>query len=95
MKDLNAVQLIGRLGQDPNVQYNDKGTARTTFSVATNRIWTDADGQAQTETEWTWCTIWGKLAEIAPQYLGKGARVYIEGRIHTAQWEDAETGPQR
>ncbi len=55
MKDLNAVQLIGRLGQDPEVQYNDKGTARTMFRVATNRSWTDADGQAQTETEWTRC----------------------------------------
>jgi single-strand DNA-binding protein len=69
MKDLNSVQLIGRLGQDSNVQYTDHGTARTTFSVATNRTWTDADGQAQTETEWSRCTTWGKLAEIAAQYV--------------------------
>ena len=55
MKDLNRVQLIGRLGQDPDVQYTDHGTARTTFSVATNRTWTDADGQTQIETEWSRC----------------------------------------
>ena len=51
MKDLNAVQLIGRLGQDPEVHYSDTGTARTTFSIATHRTWTDADGRAQIETE--------------------------------------------
>ncbi len=88
MKDLNSVQLIGRLGQDPDVQYNDRGTARTTFSVATNRTWTDADGQAQTETEWTRCTTWGKLAEIAAQHAHKGSRVYVAGRLHTSHWED-------
>ncbi len=95
MRDLNAVQLIGRLGQDPNVQYNDRGTARTTFSVATNRTWTDADGQAQTETEWTRCATWGKLAEIAAQFAHKGSRVYVAGRLHTSRWEDAQTGEGR
>ena len=95
MKNLTCVQLIGRLGQDPDVQYNDRGTARTTFSVATNRTWTDADGQAQTETEWSRCVSWGKLAEIAAQYAHKGSRVYVAGRLHTSQWEDAQTGEQR
>src|SRR3712207_793390 len=95
MKDLNSVQLIGRLGQDPNVQYNDHGTARTTFSVATNRTRTDADGQAQTDTEWTRCTTWGKLAEIAAQFAHKGSRVYVAGRLHTSRWEDAQTGEAR
>ncbi len=92
MKDLNSVQLIGRLGQDPNVQYSDTGTARTTFSVATNRTWTDADGQAQTETEWTRCVTWGKLAEIAAQFARRGSRVYVAGRLHTTHWEDAQMG---
>ncbi len=95
MKDLNCVQLIGRLGQDPEVQYNDRGTARTTFSVATSRRWTDADGQEQTETEWSRCTAWGKLAEIGAQYLHKGSRVYVAGRLHISRWEDAQTGEQR
>src|ERR671916_2230152 len=95
MKDLNAVQLIGRLGQDPDVQYNDRGTARTTFRVATNRTWTDADGQTQTETEWARCATWGKLAEIAAQHAHKGSRVYVAGRLHTSRWEDAQTGEAR
>ncbi len=95
MKDLNSVQLIGRLRQDPDVQYSDKGTARTTFSVAPHRTRTDANGQAQTETEWTRCATWGKLAEIAAQYAHKGSRVYVAGRLHTARWEDAQTGEQR
>src|SRR5437868_51744 len=63
----HIMQLIGQLGQDPDVQYSDKGTARTTFSVATHRTWTDTDGQLQTETEWTRCATWGKLAEISAQ----------------------------
>ena len=95
MRDLNSVQLIGRLGQDPEVQYSDTGTARTTFSVATNRTWTDADGQAQTETEWTRCTTWGKLAEIAAQFAHRGSRVYVAGRLHTSDWDDAQTGEAR
>jgi single-strand DNA-binding protein len=66
MRDLNSVQLIGRVGSDPEAHYSATGT---TFSVATNRTWTDADGQAQTQTEWTRCTTWGKLAEIAAQYV--------------------------
>ena len=64
MKDLNAVHLIGRLGRNPEVQYSDRGTARTTFSVATSRRWTDMNGQAQTETEWSRCVAWGALAEV-------------------------------
>ncbi len=95
MKDLNAVQLIGRLGQDPEVQNTDKGTARTTFSFATQRTWTDADGQAHTDTEWTRCATWGKLAEIAAQHAHKGSRVYVQGRLHTSRWNDAQTGEQR
>ena len=95
MKDLNCVQFIGRLGRDPEVHYTDTGPARTTFSVATNRRWTNQDGQAQTETEWTRCITWSTLAEIAAQYLSKGSRVYVAGRLHTARWEDAQTGAQR
>ena len=95
MKDLNRVELIGRLGQDPEVQYNDRGTARTRFSVATSRRWTGADGQAQTQTEWTRCAAWSKLAEIAAQYLHKGSRVYVQGRLHTSRWEDVQTGAPR
>ncbi len=74
---------------------NHTGTARTTFSVATNRTWTDADGQAQTETEWTRCATWGKLAEIAAQYARRDSRVYVAGRLHTSRWDDVQTGDPR
>ncbi len=95
MKDLNRVELIGHLGADPTVMYTDAGTARTTFSVATSRHWTDADGQEQTMTEWSRCTTWGKLAEIAAQSLHKGSRVYVQGRLHTSRSADDESGASR
>jgi len=95
MKDLNRVELIGHLGADPTVVYTDVGTARATFSVATNRFWIDAGGQEQTMTEWSRCTAWGKLAEIAAQFLHKGSWVYVQGRLHTSRWEDGQTGEPR
>ena len=91
-KDLNKVQLIGRLAGDPETTYNDQGTARTTFTVATGRQWKDTAGQVQEETQWTRCVAWGKLGEIVAQYLNKGARLYLEGRLRTRAWDDAETG---
>ena len=66
MNDLNRVQLIGHLGQGPEVTYTERGGARTTFSLATSQRWKDADGYAQEATEWTRCVAWGTLAEIAP-----------------------------
>ncbi len=92
MNDLNRVQLIGHLGQDPEVTYTATGTARTTFSVATSQRWKDADGQVQEATEWTRCVAWGTLAEVCAQYVSKGSRVYVVGRLHTLRWEDAQTG---
>ena len=92
MHDLNRVQLIGHLGQDPEVTYTATGTARTTFSVATSQRWKDADGQAQEATEWSRCIAWGTLAEVCAQYVSKGSRVYVAGRLHTLRWHDAATG---
>ena len=92
MHDLNRVQLIGHLGQDPEVTYTATGTARTTFSVATSYHGKDANGQAQEATEWTRCVAWGALAEVCAQYVTKGGRVYVAGRLHTVRWEDAATG---
>ncbi len=92
MKDLNRVQLIGHLGHDPEVTYTATGTARTTFSVATSARWKDADSQVQEATEWTRCVAWGTLAEVCAQYVSKGSRVYVAGRLHTLRWEDAATG---
>ena len=92
MHDLNRVQLIGHLGQDPEVKYTTTGTARTTFSVATSARWKDADGQVQEATEWSRCVAWGTLGEFCAQYVTKGSRVYVAGRLHTLRWEDTETG---
>ena len=83
MKDLNRVQLIGHLGHDPEVKYTERGTARTTFSVATSYCWKDANGQVQEATEWTPCIAWGALAEVCAQYVTKGSRIYAAGRLHT------------
>ena len=92
MHDLNRVQRIGHLGQDPEVKYTATGTARTTFSVASSQRWKDADGQAQEATEWTRCIAWSTLAEVCAQYVAKGSRVYVAGRLHTLRWIDAATG---
>jgi single-strand DNA-binding protein len=92
VKDLNRVQLIGHLGHDPEVTYTATGTARTTFSVATSSHWKDADGQEQETTEWSRCVAWSALAEFCAQYLSKGSRICVAGRLHTLRWQDAETG---
>ena len=92
MHDLNRVQPIGHLGHDPEVTYTATRTARTTFSVATRARWKDMDGQAQEATEWSHCVAWGTLAEFCAQFVNKGSRVYVAGRLHTVRWEDAATG---
>ena len=91
MQDLNRVQLSGHLGHDPEVKYTT-GTARTTFSVATRARWKDAAGQVQEVIAWTRCIAWGTLAEFCAQYVAKGSRVYVAGRLHTLRWQDAATG---
>jgi single-strand DNA-binding protein len=87
-RGLNKVLLIGRLGQDPEMRYTPSGRPLTKFQLAANRSWTTADGEKKTETEWFNIVAWGKLAEICNQYLKKGQLVYIEGRLHTRQWQD-------
>ncbi len=94
-KDLNRVELLGHLGSDPELRYLETGTALATFSVATSRRWTDAAGQDQEETEWTRVAAWGKVAEIAGQYLHKGSRLFLQGRLKTRSWNDTETGERR
>lgn len=87
---VNRVILLGRLGQDPELRYTPSGAAVTTLSVATNEVWKDSDGNKQERTEWHRIVLWRKLAEIAGEFLKKGSRVYIEGRLQTRSWEDKE-----
>ncbi|MGB2954396.1 MAG: single-stranded DNA-binding protein [Anaerolineales bacterium] len=91
-RGLNKVMLIGRLGHEPEMRYTPSGRPLTKFQLAVNRSWKSADGEKKTETEWFNVVTWGKLAEICNQYLSKGQQVYIEGRLHTRQWQDEEGG---
>jgi single-strand DNA-binding protein len=90
-RGLNKVLLIGHLGCAPEMRYTPSGRPVTSFSLATSRSWTSADGERRDETEWFNIVTWGNLAEICKQYLSKGQQVYIEGRLQTRGWED-ETG---
>jgi single-strand DNA-binding protein len=94
-KDLNKVMVIGRLGADPEMRYTPSGSPVTTFRVATSRQWKDGNGETREETEWFHMVAWNKLAEICNQYLSKGTRVYIEGRLQTRSWEDQQSGQTR
>ena len=89
-RGLNKVQLIGRLGRDPEMRYTPSGRPVTTFSVGTTRKWNTSEGEPKTETEWFNVVTWSNLAEICNQYLKKGGLVYIEGRLQNRQWDDAE-----
>ena len=89
-RDLNKVQMTGRLGADPEMRYTPQGHAVTTFRAASNRSWRTAEGESHEDTEWFRVVAWNKLAEICNQWLSKGARVYVEGRMQTRQWQDQE-----
>ena len=91
---LNKVQLIGNLTRDPELRQIPGGSTVATFSIATNFTWTDQSGQKQEKTEFHNIVAWRKLAEICGQYLKKGGKVYIEGRLQTRDWE-GEDGVKR
>ncbi len=84
---LNKVMIIGNLGRDPEMRYATGGKAMTTFSVAVGRRWTSPDGEPREETEWFNVVMYEKLAEISNQFLTKGQKVYIEGRLQTRSWD--------
>ena len=89
-KDLNKVLIIGRLGKDPETRYTPQGSAMTRFTVASGRRWRTAEGEDREDTEWFNVVAWDKLGEICNQYLTKGARVYVEGRLQTRKWQDKD-----
>jgi single-strand DNA-binding protein len=95
MVSLNKVMIMGNLGKDPEMRYMADGTAMTKFSVAANRNYTTPDGERREETEWFNVVAWRKLAEQCSQFLQKGRRVYVEGRLQTRSWEDQERPGQK
>jgi len=91
MSDLNLCQFIGRLGRDPETRYMSNGDAVCNFSIASSETWKDKNsGQKQERTEWVRCTVFGKLAEIAGQYLKKGKQCYVAGKMVTRKWTDKD-----
>jgi single-strand DNA-binding protein len=92
---VNKVLLIGNLGADPEVRYMPSGGAVANLRIATTESWKDQQGQQQERTEWHSIVIYGKLGEIAGQYLRKGSKVYVEGRLQTRKWQDKNTGQDR
>ena len=90
-KGINKVIIVGNLGNDPEVKYTPAGAAITNISVATSESWKDkSSGQTQEKTEWHRIVFFGKLAEIAGEYLRKGSQVYIEGKLQTRKWQDKQ-----
>jgi single-strand DNA-binding protein len=92
---VNKVILVGRLGKDPETRYTSGGQAVCNFSMATDESFKDRNGTRQKRTEWHRIVLWGKLAEIAQQYLKKGMLIYVEGRIQSRQWDDQKTQQKR
>ncbi len=86
---VNKVILVGRLGADPQLKFTPSGKANASFNVATNYVWKDQDGNQQDKTDWHRVTAWGKLAEVMGEFLKKGSYVYLEGRLQTRNYDDA------
>jgi single-strand DNA-binding protein len=94
-KSVNKVILVGNLGKDPEVKYTPQGTPVAKLTLATNERYKDKDGNWQDRTEWHNIVLWQRLAEIAGEYLKKGGKVYIEGRLQTRSWDDKQTGQKK
>ena len=94
-RGINKAVIVGTLGKDPEIKYASNGNAVVNISVATNESWKDREtGEKQERTEWHRIVMFGKLGEIASQYLKKGSQAYFEGRIKTSKWQD-ESGANR
>lgn len=94
-KGVNKVILVGNLGKDPEVRYMPNGEAVAKFTIATSESWKDQRGQLQERTEWHQIVVYRRLAEIVGEYLKKGAKVYVEGKLKTSKWQDKESGQDR
>jgi single stranded DNA-binding protein len=95
-RGVNKVIVVGNLGQDPETRYMPSGSAVTNLRVATNESWKDKQtGEQKDRTEWHRVAMFGRLAEIAAEYLRKGSQVYIEGKLRTRKWQDKDQVPVR
>lgn len=94
-RSVNKVILLGNVGKDPEVVHTTSGKAVAKFSLATNERFKSTDGEWQDRTEWHNIVAWEKLATVVDDYVKKGSKLYIEGRIQTRSWDDKETGAKR
>ncbi len=94
-KSVNKVILLGNLGKDPEVKYTPSGVPVAKFSLATNERYKDKGGEWQERTEWHNIVAWQRLAEIVGEYVKKGSKIYIEGRLQTSSWEDKQSGEKK
>ena len=94
-KSVNKVILVGNVGKDPEVKYTPSGTALAKFSIATNERFKDKSGEWQDRTEWHNVLAWERLAEIVGEYVRKGSKIYIEGKLQTSNWQDRQSGEKR
>ncbi len=94
-KSVNKVILVGNLGKDPEVKYTPSGVPVAKFSLATNERYKDKAGEWQDRTEWHNIVAWQRLAEIIGEYVKKGSKIYIEGRLQTSSWEDKQSGEKK
>jgi single-strand DNA-binding protein len=94
-KSVNKVILVGNLGKDPEVKYTPSGVPVAKFTLATNERYKDKGGEWQERTEWHNIVAWQRLAEIVGEYVKKGSKIYIEGRLQTSSWEDKQSGEKK
>jgi len=95
-RGVNKVILVGNLGKDPETRYMPSGSAVTNLTLATSESWKDKQtGEQQDRTEWHKIAMFGRLAEIAAEYLRKGSQIYIEGKLRTRKWQDKTDGKDR
>jgi single-strand DNA-binding protein len=94
-RSINKVILVGNVGKDPEVKYTPSGTPVAKFSLATNEKYKDRSDEWQERVEWHNVVAWQRLAEIVGEYVNKGSKLYIEGKLHTSSWEDKQSGEKR
>jgi single-strand DNA-binding protein len=94
-KSINKVILVGNVGKDPEVRYTPNGLPVANFSLATNEKFKNRNDEWQERTEWHYVVAWQRLAEIVGEYVAKGSKVYVEGKLQTSSWEDRQSGERK